>query len=139
MMVHECEYRVSYADTDKMGRVYYANYLVICERARTEFLRDVGYPYRTMEAEGFFFPVRQCSVRYYGWAEYDDLLVCRSYVGRMKHATLTVVTEICRGDDRKVLAVGEVELACVNADGKPSVLPEALRAAVEPYRKAVSA
>ncbi|MCD8350193.1 MAG: acyl-CoA thioesterase [Planctomycetaceae bacterium] len=135
MQQHESLYRVSYADTDKMDRVYYANYLVICERARTEFLRDVGYPYRRMEAEGFFFPVRQCNVRYYGWAEYDDLLVCRSSISRMRHATLTIATEISRQGEDKTLVVGEVELACVNADGKPSVLPEALRDAVKGYVK----
>ena len=130
---HSCPYRVCYADTDLMGRVYYANYLVIAERARTEFLRDVGHPYREIEASGCFFPVRKCQVRYHNYAVYDDLLECRSHIGRLSHATLTFVTEIRRADTEKPLVTAEVELACVGENGRPRVIPDALRDAMAPY------
>ncbi len=130
---HSCPYRVSYADTDAMARVYYANYLVIAERARTEFLRDIGFPYKEIEAGGCFFPVRSCSVRYHSFAAYDDLLDCRSHVSRLTHATLTVVTAMHRDGADKPLAVATVELACVNASGKPCAIPERLREALGPY------
>lgn len=129
---HTCPYRVCYADSDQMGRVYYANYFVFAERARTEFLRDVGYPYRTMEAEGFYMPVRQCSARFRGPAFYDDLLTLRSYIGRMRPATLEVVTRVERDDAPGPLVTVSVELACV-ADGRPRPLPDALRACLTPY------
>ncbi|MCC8191095.1 MAG: acyl-CoA thioesterase [Planctomycetes bacterium] len=130
---HTCFYRVSYGDTDRMDRVYYANYLEICERARTEFLRDVGHSYRSIEESGLFFPVRSCQVRYYGFAVYDDELRCRSHIGRLRHATLAFVTEIFRGDEAKPLTVATVELACIGGNGKPTVIPEALRNALAPY------
>lgn len=130
---HESRYRVSYGDTDRMARVYYANYLEICERARTEMLRDIGFPYRRLEAEGLMFPVRQCQVRYYGYAEYDDMLVCRSHVARMRHATLALTTDICRESEDRLLVSATVELASVGPNGKPTVMPEALREALVPY------
>ncbi len=130
---HACAYRVCYADTDKMGRVYYANYFVIAERARTEFLRGVGHSYRAIEEDGIFFPVRRCAARFHDFAEYDDLLECRSHIGKMRHATLTFVTEICRGDGEKPLVTATVELACMGMDGKPRVIPDALRRALSPY------
>lgn len=130
---HSCHYRVCYADTDLMDRVYYANYFVIAERARTEFLRDVGHSYKSIEAAGIFFPVRSCSARYFNYAEYDDLLECRSYIEKMRHATLTFVTEIRRGDADKPLVTATVELACVGDNGKPCVIPDALRQALLPY------
>ncbi len=131
--IHTCRYRVSYGDTDRMGRVYYANYLEICERARTEFLRDVGHSYKSIEAGGCFFPVRSCDARYYNYAEYDDALECRSRIGRIRHATLTFVTEIRRGEEPKPLVTATVELACVGGDGKPRVIPDSLREALLPY------
>lgn len=130
---HESRYRVSYGDTDRMARVYYANYLEICERARTEMLRDIGYPYKRLETEGLMFPVRQCQVRYYGYAEYDDMLVCRSHVSRMRHATLALTTDIYREGGDKPLVSAAVELASVGPNGKPMVIPEALRQALVPY------
>lgn len=131
--IHSCPYRVCYADTDLMGRVYYANYLVIAERARTEFLRDIGHPYRKIEESGSFFPVRQCQVRYHGYAVYDDLLECRSTVSRLRHATLTIRTRIFRDGEDKPLATAEVELACTGENGKPKVISDDLREAVQPY------
>jgi tol-pal system-associated acyl-CoA thioesterase len=130
---HSCAYRVCYADTDLMDRVYYANYFVIAERARTEFLRDVGHSYKSIEASGVFFPVRSCDARYHNYAEYDDLLECRSHIGKMRHATLSFVTEIRRGDEAKPLVVATVELACVGQNGKPCVIPDNLRQALLPY------
>lgn len=131
--VHECVYRVSYGDTDRMDRVYYANYLEICERARTEFLRDIGFPYREIEARGWMFPVRKCEVRYFGYAVYDDLLLCRSRVSRLSHATLTFATDILRDAGGPVLVGAQVELACIGANGKPCVIPPDLREALVPF------
>lgn len=130
---HTCSYRVSYADTDRMDRVYYANYFEICERARTEFLRAVGFPYREIENRGLFFPVRSCQARYHNYAVYDDELICRSHIGKLRHATLVFVTEICRPGDAKPLVTAMVELACVAQNGKPCVIPEELRRVLEPY------
>lgn len=135
MQTHSSSYRVSYADTDCMGRVYYANYLEICERARTEFLREIGCSYKSIEEAGGMFPVRSCQVRYHGYAVYDDLLECRSFISRMRHATLVFTTNIRRAgsESEKPLVAAQVELAFVNLSGKPAVIPSALREALLPY------
>jgi acyl-CoA thioester hydrolase len=121
-----------------MDRVYYANYLVICERARTEFLREAGFPYREIEAGGCFFPVRQCHIRYYGYAVYDDLLTCRSFVSRLRHATLAIDTEIYRPPGEKPIVVASVELAAVDHTGKPILIASDLRNAITPYLREAS-
>lgn len=133
---HTCSYRVSYGDTDRMDRVYYANYLEICERARTELLRAAGFPYREIEARGWLFPVRSCQIRYFGYAVYDDELRCLTRVTRLSHATLTFTTDITRPGTAKPLVTAAVELACVGANGKPCVIPEELRAALAAYVEA---
>jgi acyl-CoA thioester hydrolase len=131
---HSYRYRVSYGDTDRMDRVYYANYLHLCERARGELLRETGFPYREIERRGWFFPVRRCQVRYFGYAVYDDLLLCRTRVSRLRHATLAFATDIFREEDSpRPLVSALVELACLRADGRPDVIPEDLRRALSPY------
>jgi acyl-CoA thioester hydrolase len=130
---HCYRYRVSYGDTDRMDRVYYANYLHVCERARGELMREAGFPYREIETRGWFFPVRRCQARYFGYAVYDDLLLCRTWVSRLRHATLAFATDIFREDSARPLASAVVELACLNAAGRPDVIPEDLRRALSPY------
>ncbi len=119
-MHHEIQYRVCYADTDQMGVVYYANYLTLFERSRTEMLRDAGLPYRKLEEEGFYLPVSEACCRYRASARYDDLLTIRSWVREMKGVRLTIASEVRRGEE--VLVSGHVVLASVNRDGKPTRL-----------------
>ena len=64
--------RVRYADTDRMGVVYYANYLVWFEVGRTEWLRETGWSYREMESEGVALPVIEARCEYRQPARYDD-------------------------------------------------------------------
>ena len=128
---HRTTCRVAYADTDRMDRVYYANYLVYAERARTEMLRDAGHPYRSLEEQGFFLPVRECSVRYRGAAVYDDLLELSTVVRALRHAAVVCVTDIRRAGETAVLATATVELACVDRTGKPTPFPPAFRDALE--------
>src|SRR5438105_5103832 len=69
---HETLLRVRYAETDKMGVVYYANYLVWFEVGRTDLLREAGWTYREMEADGFGLPVMEAHCEYHRPARYDD-------------------------------------------------------------------
>ena len=71
---HETTVRVRYAETDKMGVVYYANYLVWFEVGRTDWLRETGWTYRAMEAGGFQLPVIAAHCEYQRSARYDDEL-----------------------------------------------------------------
>ena len=129
MRVHYMQYRVPYADTDQMGVVYYANYLVYFERSRTELLRDAGKPYSTLEQEGVFLPVSEAYCKYLSSARYDDLLTFKTQVEEIKGVRIKMSTEILRGET--VLARGYVVLACVNREGKLDRPPESLCNACE--------
>src|SRR5437879_6984246 len=82
-MVHgEIQVRVRYAETDRMGLLHHANYLVYFEQGRTELLRSHGFTYRTMEDEGFLLVLTKAAVRYRSPARYDDVLTLRTIVTR---------------------------------------------------------
>jgi acyl-CoA thioester hydrolase len=110
------QYRVPYADTDQMGVVYYANYLVYFERSRTEMLRDAGAPYSKLEADGLILPVSEAYCKYISPAHYDELLTLTSTVEEIKGVRLKIASEVWHGET--LLAKGYVVLACVNRDGK---------------------
>ena len=81
-------------------------------------LRDLGVSYREMEDRGYILPVAEAHCKYKNPAKYDDLLTFRSWVSELRGVQLTVTTEVWREDT--LLVVGEVKLACVNAEHKLS-------------------
>ncbi|NOY80494.1 MAG: acyl-CoA thioesterase [Kiritimatiellaeota bacterium] len=118
-------YRVPYADTDQMGVVYYANYLVYFERLRNQLLRDLGLPYRQLEDMGFALPVIEAHVEYREGARYDDVLVVSGLAVRGRGARLRVDCEVRRGET--LLARGYTIHACVSLrTGRPVRLPPEL-------------
>lgn len=116
MKIHRMQYRVPYADTDQMGVVYYANYLVYFERSRTEMLRDAGVPYSKLEMDGLFLPVSEAYCKYVSPAHYDELLTFTSTVEEIKGVRMKIASEVLRGET--LLARGYVVLACVNKEGR---------------------
>src|SRR4030095_15200813 len=76
------EIRVRYAETDRMGLLHHANYLVYFEQARTELLRNLGATYKDMEDDVYFLVVSKMEVRYKSPAHYDDVLTIRTTVTR---------------------------------------------------------
>lgn len=121
-------YQVAYADTDMMGVVYYANYLVFFERARTTLLEDLGYPYWRLEEEGFGLPVIEAHCEYKQPAVYGDRLDIVCWAAAVKGVRLTVRCEVRRDD--LLLAEGYTIHCGINLKTKrPTQLPEAFRAA----------
>jgi len=120
----ELEYRVPYADTDRMGVVYYANYLIYFERARTELLRLAGYPYRELETQGIMLPVIEANCQYKNSAGYDDLLILKAKVTEAKGVRIKIECEVYR--DNTLLTTGYTIHACLGANGRPMRLPEPL-------------
>jgi acyl-CoA thioester hydrolase len=105
---HEITLRVRYAETDKMGVVYHANYLIWFEIGRTEFCRAKGITYRDMEEnDDAFLVVAESYCRYKAPAHYDDHLTIRTRVNEMKKRTLCFEYEIFRPSDSKTIAQGE--------------------------------
>lgn len=116
-------YRVIYGDTDKMGVVYYANYLRWFERGRSEFLRECGVPYGEIEARGIHFPVVEVNCRYAQPARYEDLILIETRLDSVSRASLIFTYRILRSEDEAPLATGSTNHACINAAAKVLRIP----------------
>src|SRR5881392_776667 len=120
----ESRVKVRYAKTDQMGVVYYANYFIWFEVGRSQYCNDRGFSYRDMEREtGLFLIVAEASCRYRTPARYEDELIIRTRVTELTRRTLRFNYEIERLDKAPV-AVGETLHVLINAEGRPSSLPE---------------
>ncbi len=122
----EIEYRVPYADTDKMGVVYYANYFVYFERARNEFLRSAGLPYKELEAQGVMLPVVEAVCHYKSPAFYDDLLILSGTIAELRGARIKIDCEVLKNNE--LIVSGHTVHACVNSNGRPIRPPKELAA-----------
>lgn len=117
----EITIRVRYAETDRMGLLHHANYLVYFEQGRTELLRSRGLSYRDLEDQGYYLVVVRLEVRYRAPAHYDDLLTLRTTVARTTAVRIDHRYEVLR--DGVLLAEGSSTLACVDRDGKLQAMP----------------
>jgi acyl-CoA thioester hydrolase len=122
MLTGETTIRVRYAETDRMGLLHHANYLVYFEQARTDLLRQLGGNYKELEDRGFFLVITKVEVRYRSPAHYDDLLTIRTTVTRTSPVRLEHKYEVFRPDG-KLAAEGATTLACVDRDGKLQAMP----------------
>lgn len=123
--------RVYYEDTDAAGVVYYANYLRFCERARTEWLRRLGYGQQAMLAlDGTAFVVRSVQADYLLPARLDDALTVVTSVENLRRASILFQQEIRRDDE--LLFTARVLVACVDwHKQKPAAIPAAMHAHLE--------
>ena len=120
--------RVRYAETDKMGVVYYANYYIYFEIGRVEYMRNLGIDYKRMEIEDdSFIVVGESKCRYRRPARYDDLLRIRTRVLSVKRRTIHFGYEIVRDETGELLAAGETIHVVCGTNGKPKALPEKYR------------
>jgi acyl-CoA thioester hydrolase len=130
MTPHSLPLRVYYEDTDAGGVVYYANYLKFAERARTEWLRELGlHQSQLTEEDGVFFMVRRCAIEYLAPARLDDAITVESHLKEWGKVRMTMQQSIVRGDKR--LAEIEVEIVCVGMNGRPAPWPQKVTAAFE--------
>lgn len=117
--VHAGKVRVTYHDTDRMGHVYYAKYLVWFEIGRNELLRSIGQRYREWEEQyGIFLPVTSCWIDYKKSAQYDDMVRIETYVTAISRASITFHYDIRLDETGDLLATGGTRHAFVTADGK---------------------
>jgi acyl-CoA thioester hydrolase len=115
--------RVYYQDTDAGGVVFHGRYLNFFERARTEWLRQLGFAVRQLaEDEGVLFIVRELRVSYLRPAQVDDMLTVTATVETLGRAQFTLDQRVLRAAD--LLVQGSVNLACVSVQGlKPARVP----------------
>jgi len=117
----EVPIRVRYADTDRMGVVYYGTYPTYFEIARTEYMRQRGFTYRRLEEEGYFLVVVEMVVKYYDTATYDDLLIVRTSLSELRSRALSFDYMIMKGG--RCIAEGKTYHVCVNREKRVVQLP----------------
>ena len=121
--------RVRYAETDKMGVVYYANYLVWFEVGRADLLRSLGWTYREMETEGISLPVIEAHCEYVRPARYDDEIEVRTEGRMLSPVRMEFQYQIVKAADRTVAASGHTVHASLDPSGRPCRLPARVREA----------
>jgi acyl-CoA thioester hydrolase len=119
--------RVRYAETDKMGVVYYANYLVWFEVARCEWFRETGFTYAGLEAAGTILPVIEAHCEYERPARYDDEIEIRTSAQLLSPVRLRFDYELTRCGEAFPLAAGHTVHAAVDPQGRVRRLPPEVR------------
>lgn len=125
LAVGEARVRVRYAETDQMGVVYHANYLVWFEVGRVELMRQRGLDYKRMEAEeGCGIAVVEATVRYKAPAKYDDELIVETRVLKVRGPVVNFAYRIVRVEDGMLLCEGETVHIVVGRDMKRTKMPK---------------
>jgi acyl-CoA thioester hydrolase len=122
---HETRLRVRYAETDQMGVVYHANHLIWFEVGRVELMREMGFSCRDMEREeGRFIAVAEVQCRYRAPVYYDEEVVVRTRLKKVRESVVIFTYELVRADDRTLLAEGETTHIVTDSTMKLATLPE---------------
>jgi acyl-CoA thioester hydrolase len=129
MTKSEVRFRVRYAETDQMGVVYHANYLVWMEIGRVELCRLLGIRYRDMEEDGVLLAVAAAECRYLRPARYDDEVAVRTSVARVTTRLLEFTYEVVLAGTSEVLCTGKTTHIFCSPGLRPCKLPEKYRAA----------
>ena len=125
--------RVYYEDTDAGGVVYHANYLRFMERARTEWLRQLGFEQdRLLAEEGVLFAVRAASLEYLRPARFNECLQVGVAIETRGRASLSFIQRITREPDEELIVDGRVKIACLQAEGlRPYAIPQRIIEVIE--------
>ena len=123
---HTVDIRVTYADTDQMGVVYYSNYLIWFEIARTEFFRTLGLDYNKIEKERkLYLPVVEAYCRYRASVRYDDIAKVTAKLAEIGNSRLCFEYEVKVAD--KCVTTGSTKHTFVDANGRPVPIPDDIR------------
>lgn len=135
MYVSETTVRVRYAETDKMGYVYYGNYPQYYEVGRVEALRQLGMSYKEMEDSGIMLPVYTCNLKYLKPALYDDLLLIKTTIKEIPRARITFDYEIYN-QNNELLNEGSATLVFIDMKtNKPRPAPDSFLEKIKSFSK----
>jgi acyl-CoA thioester hydrolase len=127
----EISLRARYAETDAMGVVHHASYIVWLEQGRTELLRGLGSSYRAIEAGGVFVVLSDLQVRYHAPARYDDLVIVRAALEAVRSRQITFAYQLRLAETGAVLVTARSEhIFVARATGRPTRMPAELVAAL---------
>jgi len=133
MIQTKTQFRVRYADTDKMGVVYHSNYAVYFEVGRTEMFREIGLTYNEMEKNNVMLPLVDLHINYKRPAKYDDLVTVTTSVNEMPNLKIRFDYEI-HNEQGDLLVNGYTTLVFIDMQrNRPMRMPDNIRAILEPY------
>jgi len=127
---NEARIRIRYKDTDRMGVVYYGNYLTFFEVGRAELMRDLGFPYAEIEADGYMLVVTEARAKYHANVGYDAEVTVKTKIARVRNASIRFDYEVVDESD-KLLVSGHTSHACLNSDLKLVRIPPDLKEVVK--------
>lgn len=122
---HCIDIRVRYKDTDRMGVVYYGNYLTFFEVGRSEYMRELGFPYSQLEGKGYTLAVTEAAAKYHGNVGYDSLVTVKTAITEIKRVQVRFDYKIL-SKENDLLVTGHTTHACLNSSLKPIRLPAEL-------------
>ena len=138
MSISFVDHRVNYSETDQMGFVYHANYLVWLDIARTEHLRQTGVTYKDMEERGVFLAVTEARIRYRKAARYDDVVRIKCWVRDLASRRVVFGYAVERAETAELLATAETALIALDRQRAlarvPADIMERLHAIPDPVR-----
>jgi len=120
----ELDLRVRYAETDRMGVVYYANYFVWFEMGRSEYCRQRGFNYLELEEHGYRLVVAEASCTYRQPARYDELLTVRTFLHALGRSSVCFRYQVMRKGPAETLVEGKTKHLCIDAEGRARTIPE---------------
>ncbi len=130
--VSETTFHVRYAETDRMGVVHHAVYLVWFEEGRSAYIRARGWSYADIEASGYFLAAGELKAKYRLAARYDQRITVRTWIGEVRSRALTFECEIVEAKTGAALFEASLKLICLNAAGEVTRVPEAWSAWLNP-------
>lgn len=125
------EIRVRYGETDQMGVVYHANYIVWCEIGRTEYIRQCGMSYDELERAGTKLAVTDITLRLHASARYDEIVRVTTRLAGLRSRAVEFAYEITRPSDGTRIASASTTLTSLSADGRVAALPASVKALLE--------
>jgi acyl-CoA thioester hydrolase len=133
MLTSETKIRVRYGETDQMGYVYYGNYPLYYEVARTDMIRKIGWTYKEMEKNGIMMPVLTLNVKYIRPAYYDDELTIKVSVKNLPKIRMDFEYEVYNSDN-ELINKGDTTLVFVDMKtGKPTEPPQNFQEKIKPF------
>ncbi len=126
--VAETTLHVRYAETDAMGIIHHASYIVYFEEGRSNYARQRGSDYASFEASGYYLAVSEINARYIKSARYGKQVTICCWIAEMKSRGLTFAYEILDAVSREILVEGQSKHICITHSGQVARLPDQWRA-----------
>jgi acyl-CoA thioester hydrolase len=127
---HTTDIRIRYKDTDRMGVVYYGNYFTFFEIGRSEYMRELGFPYSRLESEGYSLVVTEASAKYHANVGYDSLIRVKTAITELRKVRLRFDYEVISENNVRLVS-GHTIHACLNSNQKLVKIPHVMMKIME--------